>query len=49
MIYKYSELISDGWKVVGSLAPEEMTELTLDEIAAKFGLSVDKIRIKKEE
>jgi hypothetical protein len=56
--YLKSELISNGWKVVGATAPEEMTEISMrgrcfivsmDEVARKFGIPVERLRIKKEE
>lgn len=42
-IYTAKELEDDDYKVVG-----ETTELTMDEIADKFGVSVERLKIKKD-
>ena len=48
--YTCNELYDAGWRLVANPAPEDDTvELTMDEIAAKVGVPVDKLRIKKEE
>lgn len=45
-----NELYNDGFRLVADPAPEDDTvELTMDEIAAKVGIPVEKLRIKKEE
>lgn len=44
------ELYDDGWRLVADPEPEDETvELTMDEIAKKVGIPVEKLRIKKEE
>lgn len=44
------ELYGYGFRLVADPTPEDETvELTMDEIAAKVGVPVDKLRIKKEE
>lgn len=44
------ELYDDGWRLVADPKPEDETvELTMDEIAKKVGVPVEKLRIKKEE
>ena len=44
------ELYDDGFRLVADPEPEdEMVELTLDEIAEKFGIKPENLRIKKEE
>lgn len=49
-IYTCNELYKKGWRLVADPAPEDETvELTMDEIAAKFGIKAEKLRIKKEE
>lgn len=49
-IWTVEELIEYGFKVVGADQKEdEKVELTMDEIANKFGIDVKKLKIKKEE
>lgn len=44
------ELYYGGWRLVADPEPEDDTvELTMDEIAKKVGVPVEKLRIKKEE
>lgn len=48
--YTCDEIYNYGWRLVADPAPEDETvELTMDEIAAKVGVPVEKLRIKKEE
>lgn len=48
--YTCDELYDNGWRLVADPEPEDETvELTLDEIAKKVGVPVEKLRIKKEE
>lgn len=48
--YTCDELYDDGWRLVADPEPgDETVEMTLDEIAKKVGVPVDKLRIKKEE
>lgn len=48
--YTCDELYDAGWRLVADPEPEDETvELTMDEIAKKVGVPVEKLRIKKEE
>ena len=48
--YTCDELYNFGYRLVADPEPEDdKVELTLDEIAKKVGISVEKLRIKKEE
>lgn len=48
--YTCDELYNAGWRLVADPEPEDETvELTMDEIAKKVGVPVEKLRIKKEE
>lgn len=47
--YTCDELYDNGWRLVADPEPEDETvELTLDQIADKFGVEPGKLRIKKE-
>lgn len=41
------ELKESGWKIKGAEEPEELVEITLEEIAKLKGVSVEKIRVKE--
>jgi len=45
--YTKQELINGGWTVYQQPTPEPILELTLDEIAKKYGRDVKDIKIKK--
>lgn len=49
--YTCDELYNSGWRLVAEPEPEDdsIVELTIEEIAEKFGINPDKIRIKKQE
>lgn len=48
--YTCNELYDEGWRLVSDPDPEEDTvELTMDQIAERVGVPVEKLRIKKEE
>lgn len=47
--YTCDELHKNGWRLVDEPAPEDTVELTMNQIAEKFGIKVEKLRIKKEE
>lgn len=48
--YTCDELYNEGWRLVADPEPvDETVELTLDEIAEKFGINPKNLRIKKEE
>lgn len=46
--YTCDQLYKYGYRLVSQEIDEEITEVTMDEIAEKFGLPVDKIRVKKD-
>lgn len=48
-VYTCNELYDEGWRLVADPEPEDDTvELTLDQIAEKFGIEPGKLRIKNE-
>lgn len=46
--YTCDQLYKYGYRLFPQEIEEEITELTMEEIAEKFGLPVDKIRVKKD-
>lgn len=49
-VFTCNELYNEGYRLVADPEPEDETvELTLDEIAEKFGIKPENLRIKKQE
>lgn len=47
--YTCDELYEDGYRLIVDPAPEEeIVEVTMDEIAGKMGVPVERLRVKKE-
>lgn len=47
-VYHWKELEESGWKIKGEEPKEEVVELTIDQIAEKFGIDPKNVRVKKE-